>query len=136
MTRLEHEAFSKRVVYFYKNEENLGEKLALKLTTKHFVEEGKDKSVIFNVIKRFRTRGTIDYKKITGRPAFRDIICVEKILKKDSEISIRNGAQKVQIYLNECLIKILLPFILKNTTKLKIFCCGLICRLLTIKKMC
>jgi hypothetical protein len=97
MTRLEHEAFSKRVVHFYQNKENLGEKLALKLTTKHFVEEGRDKSVIFNIIKRFRIRGTIDYKKITGRPAFRDVNSVEKILKKDPQISIRNGAQKVEM---------------------------------------
>jgi hypothetical protein len=46
-TRLKQEAFSKQFVQSFKNKENLGEKLALKLTKKHFIEEGKDKSVIF-----------------------------------------------------------------------------------------
>jgi hypothetical protein len=43
MTRLKQEAFSKRFVQSHKNNENL----AIKLTTKHFIEEKKDKSFIF-----------------------------------------------------------------------------------------
>ncbi len=39
MTRLKQEAFSKRFVQFYKNKGNLVEKLALKFTTKHFIEK-------------------------------------------------------------------------------------------------
>jgi hypothetical protein len=70
MTRQENEALAKRVSHFYelRRPENY---LTLKLTTKHFKEEGITRQRINRIIKRYKERGTADYLKKCGKNLMR-----------------------------------------------------------------
>jgi hypothetical protein len=97
MTRQENEALAKRVSHFYERIGGSENQLALKLTTKHFKEEGITRQRINGIIKRYKERGTADYLKIPGRPSKRSVESVKKQIDKEPGISVRNGALKTKM---------------------------------------
>lgn len=56
MTRQEQEVLNKRVVQFYLNYQNDNEKIKIKKTCDHFIEEGFYRFTIQRIIKRFNER--------------------------------------------------------------------------------
>ncbi len=56
MLRLKRQQYSNRVVQYYIIKGGNNNWFALKLTTTYFTEEGNHRSVIYNIIKRFKSR--------------------------------------------------------------------------------
>jgi transposase len=94
MSRKENEAYAKRIVQFYKINGGLSNCDAKKITCRHFMVEGTHRQVILRIINRFNERGSIEYLKMSGRKPFRSTESVRKIIQKDPEISVKEGAKK------------------------------------------
>ncbi len=58
MLTLKRQRFSNRVVQYCIIKGGNNNSFALKLTTRYFTEEDNHRSVIHNIIKRFKSRGT------------------------------------------------------------------------------
>ena len=66
MARRESADFAKRVIHYYENQCNKNKLL----TVRHFAAEGKSRALIYNIIRRFEASGSVEYKKLSGRPAY------------------------------------------------------------------
>src|SRR6266705_5892768 len=122
MTALEIQAFDKKVVHFYVNFSECNKSA----TVKHFVKEGAKRRTVYYIIKRYEQRGTANHLPKSGRPlATETTLKTRKVVKllvntamdekgNVSEPYIRSGTMKSDQYLNECLIKRLIPFIEKH----------------------
>jgi len=97
MARLMNELIAKRIVHFYEINGGRENSQSNKLTIKHFSEEGIRYQTIARIIKRYNTRGSIDYMKILGRPPFRSVDKVKKLYERKPETSVRIGSLKTNM---------------------------------------
>lgn len=97
MKRSESEAFAKRVVHFF---ESVSGRNQIQ-TCHHFMEEGYRRSTLIAILNRYKERGNIDYKPLSGRrPSVgskKVVHGMKKLLEKHPDTSVRRGALKVGV---------------------------------------
>jgi transposase len=95
MSRSDNESFAARVAHYFENRCGRSKKL----TVRHFVEEGKSKSTIYTILKRYEETGQVKFKLIPGRPPIesspKKVKKVEKVFTKSPSVSVRAAARKL-----------------------------------------
>ncbi|KAF2898853.1 hypothetical protein ILUMI_07311 [Ignelater luminosus] len=97
MSRKENEYFAKRVVHYLNNMA----KGNAKSTIQHFVKEGRRRTTVSRIIKRYKDTRKTEYASIPGRPTSKQMLKTQKkietLLTKCLTASVRIVAKKLNI---------------------------------------
>ena len=88
MSRKANELLAKRVFHYYENVSGRSKSI----TANHFALEGKRKTTIYHIIKKYEESNHISFKKLPGRPVSQS---TPKRLKKISKILTNNPSTSV-----------------------------------------